>query len=164
MLESYASDDDTESINEEIWLSKKQRKKLQQKKMEINKQLRNKEETYTTKEEEREAESESKVMEEAASVIDNDLLKADKAKKSSRREERDGKNKSKKDSVVDIDDLAHRCVSCSSEFPSKNKLFEHLKKTGHSVYIAELTKNKRSQEKKKNTMAKGRGNLDKKKC
>ena len=27
------------------------------------------------------------------------------------------------------------CVTCQSHFPSKNKLFDHLKKTGHSIYI-----------------------------
>lgn len=151
--------DDTESINEEIWLSKKQRKRLQQRKLEINKQLQDKEETH--KEEEQGAESKSKVIEEASVV--NEILKADRAKKNSKKEERESKNKNKKDLVVDID-LTHRCLSCSSEFLSKNKLFEHLKKTGHSVYIPELMKNKKSQEKKKNVAPKGRNDSDKKKC
>ncbi|XP_071575234.1 dnaJ homolog subfamily C member 21 [Temnothorax nylanderi] len=158
-----ASDDNTESINEEIWLSKKQRKKLQQRKIELSKQLRNKEETH--KEEDQEAESEGRVMEEA-SVVD-ERLKADKAKKGSKKEERESKGKNKKDSVADgfdgFDDLTHRCVSCSSEFPSKNKLFEHLKKTGHSVYIPELTKSKKSQEKKKKVTPKGKDDTDKRK-
>uniref|UniRef100_A0A182PG52 DnaJ homolog subfamily C member 21 n=1 Tax=Anopheles epiroticus TaxID=199890 RepID=A0A182PG52_9DIPT len=30
------------------------------------------------------------------------------------------------------------CVTCKEKFPSKNKLFDHLKKTGHSVYIDKL--------------------------
>lgn len=153
----FASDDDTESIDEGLWLSKKQRKKLQQKKMEIVKQLRNKEETQ--KEEEQEAESE-RMMEEASV---NEILKDNKAKKGFKKEERESKGKNKKDSAMDIDDLAHRCVSCSSEFPSKNKLFEHLKKTGHSVYIPELTKNRKSQEKKKKATFKGKDDSDKKK-
>uniref|UniRef100_A0A336LIR3 DnaJ homolog subfamily C member 21 n=1 Tax=Culicoides sonorensis TaxID=179676 RepID=A0A336LIR3_CULSO len=29
----------------------------------------------------------------------------------------------------------HKCVTCNNLFPSKNKLFNHLKQTGHSVYI-----------------------------
>lgn len=29
----------------------------------------------------------------------------------------------------------HLCSTCKSQFPSKNKLFDHLKKTNHSVYI-----------------------------
>lgn len=32
-------------------------------------------------------------------------------------------------------DTNHTCVTCSSEFDSKNKLFAHLKKTKHGVYI-----------------------------
>ncbi|KAG5331803.1 DJC21 protein, partial [Acromyrmex charruanus] len=149
MLE-LASDDDTESIKEEIWLSKKQRKKLQQRKVQINKQLRKEE---TRKEEEQETEeTESRVMEEA-SVI-SERLKTDKAKKNFKKEERENRDKNKKDPIVNMDELAHRCVSCSSEFPSKNKLFEHLKKTGHSVYIPELSKNKKSQEKKKKATSK----------
>uniref|UniRef100_A0A2M4BI24 DnaJ homolog subfamily C member 21 n=1 Tax=Anopheles marajoara TaxID=58244 RepID=A0A2M4BI24_9DIPT len=32
----------------------------------------------------------------------------------------------------------HSCVTCNVKFPSKNKLFDHLKKTGHSVYIDKL--------------------------
>ncbi|XP_012063286.1 PREDICTED: dnaJ homolog subfamily C member 21 [Atta cephalotes] len=158
MLE-LASDDDTESIKEEIWLSKKQRKKLQQRKVEINKQLR-KEETHKEEEQETE-ETESKVMEEA-SVI-SERLKTDKAKKNSKKEERENRGKNKKDPIVNMDELAHRCVSCSSEFPSKNKLFEHLKKTGHSVYIPELSKNKKSQEKKKKATSKEKDDSDKKK-
>jgi len=156
----FVSDDDTESINEEMWLSKKQRKKLQQRKVEINKQLQNKEETY--KKEEQEAEgTENRVIEEANVV--NERLQANKAKEDSKKEKGENRGKNKKDSIVNIDNLAHRCVSCSSEFPSKNKLFEHLKKTRHSVYIPELTKNKKSQEKKKKTTFKGKDDSDKKK-
>ncbi|XP_046742970.1 dnaJ homolog subfamily C member 21 [Diprion similis] len=35
----------------------------------------------------------------------------------------------------DVQDLDHCCAVCKTEFPTKNKLFDHLKKTGHSVYI-----------------------------
>ncbi|PNF22513.1 DnaJ subfamily C member 21 [Cryptotermes secundus] len=51
------------------------------------------------------------------------------------------KKSSKKDGSGSTDyvrDLNHCCVTCSSEFPSKNKLFDHLKKTGHSVFIPRL--------------------------
>lgn len=34
--------------------------------------------------------------------------------------------------VVDVD---HKCVTCSEQFSSKNKLFMHLKKTNHGVYL-----------------------------
>lgn len=29
----------------------------------------------------------------------------------------------------------HKCATCNNNFPSKNKLFNHLKQTGHSVYL-----------------------------
>lgn len=36
------------------------------------------------------------------------------------------------DSIIDV---SHTCVTCQSKFDSKNKLFNHLKKTNHGVYI-----------------------------
>lgn len=36
------------------------------------------------------------------------------------------------DSYVDV---SHTCVTCSSVFDSKNRLFAHLKKTNHGVYL-----------------------------
>ncbi|XP_053672963.1 dnaJ homolog subfamily C member 21 [Anopheles nili] len=38
----------------------------------------------------------------------------------------------------------HACVTCREKFSSKNKLFDHLKKTGHSVYIDKLKPTKAS--------------------
>lgn len=154
LAQKRGSDDDTESINEDTWLSKKQRKKLQQRKATVTKRTRKNEEARD--EEKREGagdESEGteaklgdadvNAGENAAESNVNQRLRTDKMRKSRRKEQRE---KSKKvDQVVDIDDLAHRCVSCSSEFPSKNKLFEHLKKTGHSVYIPDALRNKRNQ-------------------
>lgn len=145
-----------------MWLSKKQRKKLQQRKATITKQFRDGEETQ--KEEKQEVESESEVTEEAN--IASERPKADKAKKRCKREERKEREESKrkeKDSALEVDDLSHRCVSCSSEFSSKNKLFEHLKKTGHSVHIPELTRYKKNQEKREKSTAKGKDGSDKKK-
>ncbi|XP_055310228.1 dnaJ homolog subfamily C member 21 [Sitodiplosis mosellana] len=50
-----------------------------------------------------------------------------------------GLNKKTKKSVeqksTDMTDVDHICVTCSSKFDSKNKLFAHLKKTNHGVYI-----------------------------
>ena len=67
--------------------------------------------------------------------------------------------KSKKDfrSAEMVEDTSNCCVTCKSEFPSKNKLFEHLKKTGHSVYIPNIGKGKKSAE----TMIKGRAKSSK---
>lgn len=153
-----ASDEDTENTNEEMWLSKKQRKKLQQKKISINKQQTNEE---THEKEEQQMRDESEVAEETNIV--NERLKVNKAKKACKKEERESKSKNKKDPVMNVDDLAHCCVSCSMEFPSKNKLFEHLKKTGHSVFIPELTKQKKEKQKKEKAISKGKDILDKKK-
>ncbi|CRK97523.1 CLUMA_CG010912, isoform A [Clunio marinus] len=33
--------------------------------------------------------------------------------------------------------MEHRCATCREIFPSKNKLFTHLKKTNHSIYLGE---------------------------
>jgi DnaJ family protein A protein 5 len=39
------------------------------------------------------------------------------------------------DCADNVRDINRCCVTCQSEFPSKNKLFDHLTKTGHSVFI-----------------------------
>lgn len=155
----HNSDDEMGRVDDDTWLSKKQRRKLQQRKAAISKQPQNDEEKDTHKEEKQGTDEETVVSEEANIV--NERLKADKTKKACKKEERQSKGKIKKDHPMDTDDLAHRCVSCSFEFPSKNKLFEHLKKTGHSVYIPEL-RTKRNQEKKeKASKERGKDSLDK---
>ena len=35
------------------------------------------------------------------------------------------------------DENENRCATCNELFPSKNKLFSHLKKTNHSIYLGE---------------------------
>lgn len=35
----------------------------------------------------------------------------------------------------------HRCATCTQIFPSKNKLFNHLKATNHSVYLGDVKQN-----------------------
>uniref|UniRef100_A0A182QNM7 DnaJ homolog subfamily C member 21 n=1 Tax=Anopheles farauti TaxID=69004 RepID=A0A182QNM7_9DIPT len=44
----------------------------------------------------------------------------------------------------EADSTDHICVTCREKFVSKNKLFDHLKKTGHSVYIDKLKAEKAS--------------------
>lgn len=44
-------------------------------------------------------------------------------------------NKSVEPKNADATDVDHTCVTCNSNFTSKNKLFAHLKKTNHGVYI-----------------------------
>lgn len=51
-------------------------------------------------------------------------------------EKKPSKKKEKKIDSAEID-TTHVCVSCKSNFSSKNKLFEHLKKTGHSVALSD---------------------------
>lgn len=41
--------------------------------------------------------------------------------------------------LANTTDIDHTCVTCSAKFDSKNKLFGHLKKTNHGVYIPKST-------------------------
>lgn len=57
--------------------------------------------------------------------------------------------------AVEIDvsniDTSHCCAICKNEFTSKNKLFDHLKKTGHQIYLPDSQSNNtntKSQKKK----------------
>ena len=38
---------------------------------------------------------------------------------------------------TEAEENENRCATCNELFPSKNKLFSHLKKTNHSIYLAE---------------------------
>ncbi|KAH0956682.1 hypothetical protein HN011_007281 [Eciton burchellii] len=157
--EDHISDDNIE-INEDTLLSKKQRKKLQRKKA-TSKQSQNDQEMH--KEEEQKLEDETEVLKETNIV--NKKLKIDTVKKEYKREQEQNKTKNRKVSAdIDTDsaDLTHSCFTCSHEFPSKNKLFEHLKKTGHSIHTSEL-QNKRNQQKKEKASKKKDNSRDKKK-
>lgn len=51
------------------------------------------------------------------------------------------RSKKKKDNINHLNiDISHSCLTCKSIFSSKNKLFDHLKKTGHGVYIDKSVK------------------------
>ncbi|KOC67576.1 DnaJ like protein subfamily C member 21 [Habropoda laboriosa] len=159
------SDEDI-SINEDILLSKKQRKKQEQKKRKamLSKGLENNQQSSNDKTEDHEEEVEMETNEavlsdnlEINSTI-NEKSKSKKPKNIKKQSQKESENRSKKGSqVTEVSDLAHCCVTCKAEFPSKNKLFEHLKKTGHSVYIPNSIKNKKNQEKS----SKSKGNGDK---
>ncbi len=67
-----------------------------------------------------------------------------KAKKSRRANKKGNKAKTKVDSDDDgsddeevATDKDRKCAVCNNEFNSKNKLFAHLKSTGHSVYLGD---------------------------
>ncbi|KAL2731517.1 hypothetical protein V1477_015340 [Vespula maculifrons] len=178
----HDSDEEDNSINEYIWLSKKQRKKQLQRKVALSKiAMNNKElpkiicaeaeeqncsgETNESDLKDLENKKTQMTFESTDNVIKQEQIsceknknnKAKEAKKICSKVENDNKYKNKKDKIADVQDLAHFCVSCRAEFPSKNKLFEHLKKTGHSVYIPDALKNKKNQE----HVSKSKRNLDK---
>ncbi|CAK9800450.1 DnaJ homolog subfamily C member 21 [Anthophora plagiata] len=161
------SDEDI-SINEDVLLSKKQRKKQEQKKRKAmlytlpeNNQQSSNDKTEDCEEVEMET-NETMLTDnlEINSTI-NEKSKSKKPKsikKQCKPPQKESEGKSKKGlQVTEVSDLAHCCVTCKAEFPSKNKLFEHLKKTGHSVYIPNSIKNKKNQEKS----TKSKGNSDK---
>lgn len=59
---------------------------------------------------------------------------------------------SKIETTSESDGTEHRCATCKQSFPSKNKLFTHLKKTNHSIYLGEAktkTAEKSSSKKRK---------------
>ncbi len=81
-----------------------------------------------------------KTDEEKVEVIEKPRKSA-KAKRQKRNEQLNNSVKvpeSSSESKADID-TAHVCVTCKSNFDSKNKLFTHLKKTNHGVYIPKET-------------------------
>lgn len=46
-----------------------------------------------------------------------------------------------------------RCVTCNNEFPTRNKLFDHLKTSGHATAVnssAPISMSKSKKDKKKN--------------
>ncbi|KAG5899883.1 hypothetical protein JTB14_012346 [Gonioctena quinquepunctata] len=64
-----------------------------------------------------------------------------KIKNPKKEKRKDKKNKMEEPEPLEID-TDHNCVTCKSNFSSKNKLFDHLKKTGHGVYIPTNVKSK----------------------
>lgn len=51
--------------------------------------------------------------------------------------------------LANTTDIDHTCVTCSAKFDSKNKLFTHLKKTNHGVYIPKTTADEKPTNKRK---------------
>jgi DnaJ family protein A protein 5 len=61
-------------------------------------------------------------------------------------------NKVMKSAETELEDgikQSHVCQTCSNSFPSKNKLFDHLKKSGHAVYVQSKGKKMDSKTRKK---------------
>lgn len=89
---------------------------------------------------------EKEPMIEKDSGPDEDVIPPQKDNKDSKSEKKTGKAKVKKFSQKQKDqitsefdetsiDTSHCCAICKVEFLSKNKLFDHLKKTGHSIFL-----------------------------
>lgn len=62
------------------------------------------------------------------------------------------KKHSKRSTEEHILDTSHHCVTCKANFPSKNKLFDHLKSSGHSVFIGSSEPNVKTKKKLKERM------------
>ncbi|XP_012276356.1 dnaJ homolog subfamily C member 21 [Orussus abietinus] len=75
--------------------------------------------------------------------------RAKEMKKAQKQSVAESKGKSNAKSTGVMVDVEHCCVTCKAEFQSKNQLFEHLKTTGHSVYIPDAMKKKKSSQKTK---------------
>ena len=61
-------------------------------------------------------------------------------------------NNLKNEKEEDVDSISRNdltCAQCKGSFPSKNKLFDHLKKTGHAVYLPPTNGAQESIKKKK---------------
>ncbi|OAD56790.1 DnaJ like protein subfamily C member 21 [Eufriesea mexicana] len=153
-IADQVTDEDT-NINEDILLSKKQRKKQQQRKAMLHKIAENNQQSSNDKTEECKEEI-IKETNKTELLFDNLEInrtinekskskKTKSVKKKERELEKESGSKSSKGSQsIEASNLAHRCITCKVDFPSKNKLFEHLKKTGHSVYIPNSIKNKKN--------------------
>ncbi|XP_054006273.1 dnaJ homolog subfamily C member 21 [Hylaeus anthracinus] len=160
-LAEQVSDEEDTSINEDIFLSKKQRRKQQQKKAMLSKVVENNQQMSNEKEEiEDHAEKEVDEAELFSDSLEtnntiNDKLRNKKAKNAKKL---NSETKSRKDlQVTETADSVHLCITCKAEFPSKNKLFEHLKQKGHSVYVQNTVKNKKNHER----LSKSKRNSDK---
>nr|XP_033340230.1 dnaJ homolog subfamily C member 21 [Megalopta genalis] len=154
-LTEDTSDEEDRHVNVDIFLSKKQRKKQQHKIAVLNKVLEASQQKPNDKLEDTEEQAKSGIdVVELHSdnldinTINNSKVKSKKSKNSkkiNKQAEKECGSKHKKGSqITEVPDLAHCCITCKSEFSSKNKLFEHLKKTGHSVHIPNTMKNKRN--------------------
>lgn len=163
-VKSYSNDDsdhdtDDKNFSLDIGLSKKQRKKRNNLKI-IIEARKNKTPTNISANNNQDEIDEN--TSDKVSVDKNDTAsstRVTKAKGKKAKEMRKNKKlttgnenlavkKVKKSALIDDNtDVDHFCVVCKSEFSSKNKLFDHLKKTGHSVYLPDTVKSKNKKSK-----------------
>ncbi|OXU22179.1 hypothetical protein TSAR_014040 [Trichomalopsis sarcophagae] len=173
------SDDDDKEVDLLMGLSKKQRKKQQQQKILMDKLSSSKSQTPDNVDKDNDnsaslsvdgsqakaEESDDDSPQETVSPLPGkkkgkkakELRKAQRQAAGEARETNDRTRKASKSADLEDKDLDHTCAACKQEFSSKNKLFDHLKKTGHSMYIPNVTKVKKSVDR----TAKGKGRANK---
>lgn len=158
-LEDDGSNNDSEIINEMIQNKPKKKRKsrnvisvdLQETHVDIDKDILEQEEAIedldiaSSKKQKRKNRKSNKLKSEISEKSSQPESMKDTIKKN--REDKKMK-KENECNLLDID-TDHNCVTCKSNFPSKNKLFDHLKKTGHGVYIPLNIKNKKKNVKEK---------------
>lgn len=110
-------------VEEKVIISKKKNKK--------NKKVVQKQKS----DDEDEEEEIGKISEDDDEDWDNSR-KGKKSKSKSKSKKKQTNDSSDPEIDVDVD---HVCVTCKQQFESKNKLFQHLKKTKHGVYIPKIT-------------------------
>lgn len=149
-------DDDDESFSLDMGLSKKQRRKRRNVEESRRKDDPEVAEEPTANEPEAvpNGEAAESIETETAPVVGKtkgkkakELRKAQKQQAAELRGKAQRGNK-REPKASDVPDTEHFCVTCKSEFTSKNKLFDHLKKTGHSVHLPGAAKSKKSVDKK----------------
>lgn len=169
------TDDDDKDLHLLMGLSKKQRKKQQQKLI-LDKLLNEKKQPDNTNIENiasnslegnqgKDEESDDDSPQETVSPLPGkkkgkmakELRKAQRQAAGKAREAAND-SRSKREAKAADEDLDHSCVTCKQQFPTKNKLFDHLKKTGHSVFIPSLAKTKKTADR----TVKGKGKSDNK--
>lgn len=92
--------------------------------------------TSTKKQEKQDSQAEADGQADGEASVDDLLaqlegLKADKKKGGSDSNTGGGKAKNRRRKKDQQNDLANRCAVCQTDFPSRNKLFDHIKASGH---------------------------------
>lgn len=165
------TDDDDKDLNLLMGLSKKQRKKQQQKiilgqllsskksdSVNIENIASNSLDGNQGKDEESDDDSPQETVSPLPGKKKGKMAKElRKAQRQAAGKAREANDRSKREAKNANEDLEHSCVTCKQTFPTKNKLFDHLKKTGHSVFIPSLAKAKKTADR----TVKGKGKSEK---
>ncbi|KAK0158216.1 hypothetical protein PV328_009248 [Microctonus aethiopoides] len=160
----HESNDD-EAFDLDVGLSKKQRKKRQVIENLGKKRQNEREKLEEDQQPVQDDESSENVqikVEEVKTNSKSEKSKGKKAKEARNAQKISSNSKSKgksqqieADNELNIKNIDHFCVTCKTEFSSKNKLFDHLRKTGHATHIPNAMKSVR-----KNARAKKKDQFD----